>query len=58
MVVPMAIWIPDKGEAVELIGREAVKGRGRVIDGLVDVVKVQHRWRHGAAQPGGGVSIS
>ena len=53
VVVPTAIRIPDKGEAVELIGREGVKGRGRVIDGLVDVVKVQHRWRHGAAQPRG-----
>ena len=25
----------------------------RVIDGLGDAVKVQHRWRHGAARPGG-----
>ena len=58
VVIPVELRIPDKGEAVELIGREGVKRRGGVIDGLGDAVKVQYRWRHGAARPGGVVSIS
>lgn len=54
MVIPVELRIPNKGEVIELTGREGVKGHGRVTDGLGDAVKVQYRWRHGAARPGGG----